>query len=237
MDKRYDAIICGKLQSYARDADWQGMLAYLQGLSNSAFRTASYVLAEHVLPPLEADRYWECFHTVALSNTKAFLMTFLKAALQKYHEGSLDFQNCFFVDFAWTTVGESVSLDRQKTLKAILPVLRSSAEVQGVLDTFCGTDHERKLNYLVFADESMPCYYVIFCLLRQIDHMPNQQVKMLRQIIRRSTPLAYNFVSIMRAYFGLEQLKGSYSLHLQPYELSRIENGYDAFLQVMNKIK
>ncbi len=164
-------------------------------------------------------------------------MTFLKAALQKYHAQTLDFENCHFVDFARITAGDNVSLDRQKTLKAILPVLRTPGEVQGVLDVFCGTDYERKLNYLVFADESMACYYVTFCLLRQIDHTPDLQVKMLRQIIRRSTPLAYNFVSIMRAYFGLEEIKGNYSLSLQPYELSRIENGYDAFLQVMNKIK
>ncbi|MBP5629327.1 MAG: hypothetical protein J6X27_05745 [Bacteroidaceae bacterium] len=237
MDKRYDAVIYCKLQAFARVADWQGMLAYLQGLSNSAFRTASYVLAEHVLPPLEAENFWKCFHTVALTNTKAFLMTFLKAALQKYHAQTLDFQNSHFVDFARATMEESVSLDRQKTLKAILPVLRTPIEVQSVLDAFCGTGHERKLNYLVFADESLACYYVTFCLLRQIDHTPDLQVKMLRQIIRRSTPLAYNFVSIMRAYFGLEQIRGNYSLSLQPYELSRIENGYDAFLQVMNKIK
>ena len=237
MDKKYDAVICRKLQAFASDADWQGMLAYLRGLSNSAFRTASYVLAEQILPSLEADKYWKCFHTVALTDTKAFLMTFLKAALQKYHAQTIDFENCHFVDFARITAGDNVSLDRQKTLKAILPVLRTPGEVQGVLDVFCGTDYERKLNYLVFADENIACYYVTFCLLRQIDHTPDLQVKMLRQVIRRSTPLAYNFVSIMRAYFGLEQIKGNYSLSLQPYELSRIENGYDAFLQVMNKIK
>ena len=237
MDKRYDAVICTKLQAFARNADWQGMLAYLQGLSNSAFRTASYVLAEHVLLPLNAEDYWGCFHTVALTDTKAFLMTFLKAALQKYAEQTLDFKHCYFIDFAWSRRGESVSLDRQKTLKAILPVLRSDDEVENVLDAFCGTDNERKLNYVGFADESMPCYYEIFRLLREIDHNPEQQVKMLRQVIRRSTPMAFNFVSIMRAYFGLEQLKGNYSLHLQPYELSRIDRGYDAFLQVMNKIK
>lgn len=237
MDKKYDAVICGKLQGFGRTADWQGMLAYLQGLSHSAFRTASYVLADHVLPPLTADNYWGCFHTVALSDTKAFLMTFLKAALHKYQVQSLDFQHEYFISFAYSSMGESVSLDRQKTIKAILPVLRTPAEVQCVLDAFCGADSERKINYLAFAGESMPCYFVLFHLLRQIDHTPDQQVKILRQIIRRSTPLAYNFVSIMRAYFSLEQLKGSYSLNMQPYELSRIEGGYEAFLQVMNKIK
>lgn len=237
MDKKYDAVICGKLQGFARNCDWQGMLAYMQALSNSAFRTASYVMAEHVLPPLKAEDYWSCFHSVALTNTKAFLMTFIKAALQKYAAKTLDFQHSHFVAFAKSTISQSQSLDRQKTIKAVLPVLRTPAEVKQVLDAFCGADNGRKLNYLVFADESMPCYYELFRMLSQTDHEPELQVKMLRQIIRRSTPLAYNFVSIMRAYFDLDELKGSYSLNLQPYELSRIENGYDAFLQVINKIK
>ena len=41
----------------------------------------------------------------------------------------------------------------------------------------------------------------------------------------------------MRAYFGIEKLNGQFSLTLQPYELSRLESGYDGFVKIMNKIK
>ena len=41
----------------------------------------------------------------------------------------------------------------------------------------------------------------------------------------------------MRCYFGIEQLRGQFSLTLQPYELSRMESGYDGFTSIMTKIK
>ena len=237
MDKRYDPVIFSKLQSYAHAEDWQGMKAYLASLSHSAFRTASYVMAERVLPPMEAEHYWACFHHIALSDTKAFLMTFIKAALQKYAAKGLDFANHHFLDFAQGTAGQQVSLDRQKTLIAILPVLRTHSEVQQVLSAFCNDDAERKAIYLVKANESVPCYYELFLALRHMDHTPDMQVRFLLHVARRSTPLAFNFVSIMRAYFGIEKLNGQFSLTLQPYELSRLESGYDGFVKIMNKIK
>ena len=237
MDKHFNPIVCSKLQTYAQSADWQGMKAYLDRLSHSAFRTAGYVLAEKVLPSLSADDYWDCFCIVALSDTKAFLITFLKAALQKYHDGSLTFSDDRLLAFGRSTASLPQSLDRQKTLKTILPVLHTPTEVQDILNAFCTADTERKAGYLALADESMPCYYVLFQMLRQMDHNPDGQVKILAQVIRRSTPLAYNFVSVMRAYFGITRLGGSYSLTLQPYQLSGIESGYEGFSALMNKIK
>lgn len=237
MDKRYDPVIFSKLQGCAHAQDWQGMTAYLDTLSHSAFRTASYVLAERVLPSMEAEIYWACFRHVALTDTKAFLMTFIKAALQKYAASGLDFSNHHFLDFAHGTASHQVSLDRQKTLMAVLPVLHSHDEVQQMLTAFCRDDAEKKAGYLVRVDESGPCYYELFLALRQLDHSADKQVRLLLHVARRSTPLAFNFVSIMRAYFGIERLNGQFSLRLQPYELSRLENGYDGFMKVMNKIK
>ena len=149
----------------------------------------------------------------------------------------LDFANHHFLDFAQGTAGQQVSLDRQKTLTAILPVLRTHSEVQQVLSAFCNDDAERKAIYLVKANESVPCYYELFLALRHMDHTPDMQVRFLLHVARRSTPLAFNFVSIMRAYFGIEKLNGQFSLTLQPYELSRLESGYDGFVKIMNKIK
>ena len=237
MDKRYNPVIFSRLQSYARSEDWQGMLAYLHGLSHSAFRTAGYVLAEKVLPALDADNYWACFHHVALTDTKAFLMTFLKAALQKYGNGGFGFADNRFLDFAHSTASQAVSLDRHKSLKAILPVLHTPAEVEGLLSAFCNDNSERKANYLAIAGESMPCYYALFQTMRKIDYSTEKLESILMQIIRRSTPLAYNFVSITQAYFDIGKPKGFYSLTLQPYELSGMESGFDSFAKMMNKIR
>ena len=237
MDKRYDPAINSRLQSLAKAADWQAMLAYLHSLSNASFRTASYILAERILPQMEGDDYWSCFCQVALTDRKAFLMTFLKAAKDKYLSGTLCFNDKRFLDFGRSTAAEAVSLDRQKTLRTVLPILRSSAEVAAVLDAFCGRNYERQLGYLVTADESMPCYLTMFQTMRRMDYDTPLLTKSLALVLKRSTPLAFNFVSVMRCYFGIEQLRGQFSLTLQPYELSRMESGYDGFTSIMTKIK
>ncbi|MBO4592657.1 MAG: hypothetical protein J5678_00480 [Bacteroidaceae bacterium] len=233
----YSPVIFRSLSLYAQHCDWQGMNTYLSGLSNSGFRTASYVLADHVLPRIDADSYWACFTSVALTDRKAFLGTFLKAAKAKYADHSLDFSNLLFVAFAQSTANDEVSIDRQKTLKALLPILRTPTEVQDMLQHFCPSSYEKQIHYLVSTDESLPAYYVLFQLMRRIDHSSGLLLQYLTTVIRRSTPMAFNFVSIMREYFGLERWKGNYSLTLQPYELSGLESGYQGFVRIINKIK
>jgi hypothetical protein len=39
--------------------------------------------------------------------------------------------------------------------------------------------------------------------------------------------------SLLRLSFGLEEVRGTFSLSLEPYQLARIEQSYDAFLQTM----
>lgn len=232
----FNPVVNRNLQAIANEADWQKMNAYLNGLSNSAFRAASSILAEHVLPKLDNYNYWECFHSVALTNTKAYLMTFLKAAEEKYRNGSLAFDNTRFKDFAESTRTDAVSLDRQKTLKKILPILSTFNEVEDVLELFCEDNAEMKLKYLLQSDESKVCYYVIFRQLRRLEANHEAIALCLLKVMRRSTSMAFNFVSIMRDYFGIDKLNAQYSLRLQPYELSRLETSYDDFVKTLSKM-
>ena len=236
MDVRYNSVIHGRLQSFSQAADWKEMLAYLKGLSHSGFRTASYVLAERVLPELAADDYWACFANIAMLDRKAFLVTFLKAAVVMYKEHKLDFSDSRFLDFAHSTASLDISLDRQKTLKAILPILRTSEEVQMLLYAFCNANYEKQLGHLLAVDESLPCYHAMFIIMRRFEHDADTITKVLLHVLRRSTSMSFNFVSITRAYFGIEKLAARFSLVLQPYELSRMEASYDGFVSVITKI-
>lgn len=237
MDIRYNSVIHQRLQIFAQAANWQGLLDYLKSLSRSNFRTASYVLAERVLPTLAADDYWACFANIAMLDRKAFLVTFLKAAVVMYKEHKLDFSDSRFLDFAHSTASLDISLDRQKSLKIVLPILRTTAEVQMLLSAFCGTNYQKQLAHLLAADESLPCYHAAFLIMRRFDHDAETLQKIMLYVLKRSTPLSFNFVSITRAYFGVEKLAARFSLVLQPYELSRMEAGYDGFVSVMTKIK
>lgn len=39
--------------------------------------------------------------------------------------------------------------------------------------------------------------------------------------------------SLIREYFGLDEVKGTFSLRLRPYQLSHIETSYESFLDIM----
>lgn len=236
MEKHFDSVINNKLQTLAKAEDWLQMSGYLKGLSNSGFRTASYILAERILPQLSNDAYWQCFSKIATTNTKAYLMTFLKAGLLNYQKQQLSFLSPEFMSFACSTQKQEKSLDRQKSLLYILPHLRSFEEVKGVLDAFCGTMLHHKMKYMVLSAESKPCYYALFQLMRHNDVEVEIIIRNLKTVLQRSTPMAFNFVSIMRAYFDIEELNGQFSLRLEPYELSRIETNYDAFVAKLTSV-
>lgn len=236
MDNHYNPVVYTKLRAYAVQKDWHGMLAYLRALSHSLFRTASYVLKERILPQMAPDDYWMCFSEVALTDTKAYLITFLQAAATMYKEGRLSFLASSFVCFANKTEELPSSLDRKKTLLLLLPILKTPDEIFQMLSAFCGEKNERKVAYLVEAKESEPSYYCLFQLLRQSGDSPQQLSHILSLILRRSTPTAFNFVSICISYFGIEGMRGHFSLRINPYELSRLETDYPTFLKILGRL-
>ena len=236
MYRRFNPVINSRLQAFAKTNAWSEMADYLNGLSNSAFRTASYVLCEHVLITLDNDSYWQCFSKVATSDTKAYLVTFLKAALINYKKHSLTFRSEQLKKFARGVQVCEKSIDRQKTLMLILPNLRTCDEVRWLLDVFCGHNIILEVHYLVSATESKAGYFVLFQMLRQSDLLEEEIVRILKNILKRNSRMAYNFVSIMKSYFGICSIGGDFSLRLNQYELSRLENNYDNFIEVLTRI-
>lgn len=236
MDNRYNPVIFSKLKALASQSDWQGMIAYLHSLSHSGFRTASYILKERVLPALDAQNFWQCFAEVALTDTKAFLMTFLQAAVKMYQSGLLTFENAVFETFANQTAPLAVSIDRKKSLLLLLPTMKMPEEIFWLLNAFCHDNNAMKINYLTEAKETPQCYFVLFQLMRQSDGDTESLRHTLSLILKRSTPMAFNFVSLARSYFGVEGLNGRFSLRLESYELSRLESDYPTFLKSLERL-
>ncbi len=233
MEKRYDPVINDRLTVFAKKSEWLLMRTYLCNLSNSGFRTASYVLAEHVLTTLENDAFWQCFATIAQPDTKVYLKTFLKAAVLNYKRGALSFNSHVFLGFARTCLQTEATIDRQKTLQLLLPELCTYEEVELLLSAFCGDNCNVKLRHLTSCAESKPCYYALFRLMKQMDMSHDRIAECLKVVARRATPMAFNFTSIMKLYFDVEDLRGDFSLQMRAYEVSRIENSYTNFVDVI----
>lgn len=236
MDKTFDSSIYNRLLAFAKLSSWDKMQEYLKTLSNSRFRTASYVLADKLLPALDDKSFWECFCCVVPKESKVYLVTFLKAALLLYKEEKLLFQSETFVNFGKSVYDDNRLVDRRKTLTLLLPELRTSEEVGQLLSVFCLDSNDLKIQYLVMSQESKPCYHVLFSLLRHTD-LPNDRMSaILSKVLCRKTSMAYNFVCIAKAYFGIDKAMGNFSLTMQPYELSRLEYDYQKFVQLLTKM-
>lgn len=236
MDNHYNPVIFAKLKTLTSQCNWTGMLTYLRSLSNSGFRTASYLLKERLLPLLEANDYWQCFSVVALTDTKAFLMTFLQAGAEMYMSGTITFDDPRFVAFANQTAPLPSSLDRKKSLLLLLPIIKTPEEIQKLLTAFCQEDDQRKIAYLIEAKESAQCYFVLFQLLRKHGDEPDTLRHTLMLVLKRSTPMAFNFVSMARSYFDVAGLNGRFSLKIEPYQLSLLESDYPTFLKILNQL-
>ena len=131
--RRHNPALEERLERFLAAGDTAGLLASLDALGATDFRTAGYLLSETLLPRLSGEAYWTVFAAVVPHNPKAYLGTFLKAAATLYGDGRLDMAHRVMRRFAAT---EATPVDRRKTLEALLPLLRTPAEAVTLLDLF-----------------------------------------------------------------------------------------------------
>lgn len=209
------------------------LLALMKSLSNSDFRRAGMLLGEKVLPQAvgSSDAFWALFHEVVAANPKAYLGTFLKAAVRLYKEERLQLSsNPHLEAFA----AAATPIDCVKTLEALLPIARTPDEVALLLSLFGGSNREQRMKHLLKA-ATKPAYHQLFELLRREEG----DTPFLRQaailLIRQNSEPAFRMASIVCQYFGLTDVPCTFSLQVQPYELSKLEHSYESFLRIFNK--
>lgn len=77
---------------------------------------------------------------------------------------------------------------------------------------------------------------VHFLLLRALRYVEHDRALLIRTcyfLMKAGDALSFNMAALLRTYFALEEVRGTFSLSLKPYELARIEQSYDAFLQAV----
>ena len=73
---------------------------YLQGMTNSEFRTASRLLSDRVLIKLYGENFWRVFSYLSILKSKAFLGTCLKAAETLYKGNNISFEGIALSEYA-----------------------------------------------------------------------------------------------------------------------------------------
>lgn len=227
-DVHYSVLLDRRLGPLVSQSDYQALTVMLDGLSHSQFRTAVYMIGERYAPELPVEAFWQLFATLVEWNAKAFLVVMLKAFSERMGKGTAGIRDDGFSHLC----GMMNGVDRQKTIDFLLPYLRDDEEVRHLFRCLGMQEAGQWIPYLIKVN-TLPCAFVLFASLRYIEHERDYLVRIAYYLMKRGDGLSFNLASLMKAYFGLEELKGTFSLQLKPFELARLETSYRAFCERM----
>lgn len=228
--RKHNPLLRSKLLAKINTNSPTELLATLSGLSVSELRTANYLLSEELLQGLSSEQYWNFFAVIVTSNSKGYLGTFLKAAVQLYMQNQLEFSSDILLEFA----EKATVIDKRKFLETLLPVVKNTDEVHLLITSLCKDQFHTAVSFLLNAATPY-AYYELFCLLRETE--PNEQVllRYIIQLIKRGDAVSFNMARVLTCYFDVKEVPGIFSLRLQNYELGRLEEGPAYFLKVLNR--
>ena len=121
---RHNPLLRNKLWQHMQADDAAGLLHQLQSLTVAEFRTAGYLLAEDLLPQCSSQSYWRFFMTLVPAHSKAYLGTFLKAAVRLRACRKLQLDMQALTAFA----AKATPIDIHKTLDTFLALQLSFDE-------------------------------------------------------------------------------------------------------------
>ena len=226
-DKHYHPMVANRLRDFVTRRDWQGITSYLQTLSHAQYRTAGYMLGEMFMPELSDHDFWSLSQELVSSNSKAFLVTLLKSASKR----RLDIESDSFISFCDSLRNNEI--DRQKVLVHLLPLMNTPEEVLRLFDMMSVPDREKRIPYLLRMS-TLPTSYVLFHTLKYVEHDRSLLIRTVYFLMKRGDDKSFNFASLLKSYFGLDEVKGTFSLRIEPYQLARLEGSYEAFCQALS---
>ena len=230
-EKHYAADIDSQLRRFVATGNLQQVTAYLDTLSNARFRTAGYMLCERTMQQCPSSMFWPLAVALVAYNSRAFLVTVLKAFLTRRDEvADVGINDDGFREFCCRFRDNSE--DCKKILQNILPALDDHTDLRRLF-SLLGMDNQAQWIPFLLKCRTLPSYFLLFNSLHFIEHDTDQLERIAYYLIRSGDSLSFNLASLMKAYFGLSHIKGTFSLNLKPYELARIVNSYSVFCQKM----
>ena len=225
-DCHYSKTIEQHLLQPLKDADSEGLVRLLSSFSRSEQRTAGYMLGERLLLDCSAELYWQMTEALVCYDSKAYLITLMKTFLLRLSRGTASLSD---VTFGRLAAGFN-EVERQKVALLLLPELEQPKQVEQLFQLLGLAKGREQLVYLIRVD-TLPCLFLLLRSLRYVEHDRAEVLKVARQLMKRGTAGSFNLASIVKVAFGLDELSGTFSLRLQPYQIARLEQSYEAFCQ------
>lgn len=225
-DRHYSKTIEQHLLQPLKDADSEGLVRLLSSFSRSEQRTAGYMLGERLLLDCPAELYWQMTEALVCYDSKAYLITLMKTFLLRLSRGTASLSD---VTFGRLAAGFN-EVERQKVALLLLPELEQPKQVEQLFQLLGLAKGREQLVYLIRVD-TLPCLFLLLRSLRYVEHDRAEVLKVARQLMKRGSGSSFNLASIVKVAFGLDELSGTFSLRLQPYQIARLEQSYEAFCQ------
>ena len=225
-DRHYSKSLELHLLPVVQAGDAEGLVRLLDSFSRSEQRTAGYMLGERLLLDCPLDVYWKMTEALVRYDSRAYLITLMKTFLVRVKRGTSGLSDAAFKRLA----ASFNDVERQKVALLILPALARPEQAEQLFRLLNISKGREQMVYLVRID-TLPCLFLLLRSLRYIEHDREEVLKVARQLIKRGTGASFNLASIIKVAFGLDELSGTFSLRLQPYQIARLEQSYDAFCQ------
>ena len=225
-DRHYSKTIEQHLLQPLKEADSEGLVRLLSSFSRSEQRTAGYMLGERLLLDCPAELYWQMTEALVCYDSKAYLITLMKTFLLRLRQGTASLSD---VTFGRLASGFN-EVERQKVALLLLPEFEQPKQVEQLFQLLGLAKGREQLVYLIRVD-TLPCLFLLLRSLRYIEHDRAEVLKVARQLMKRGSGSSFNLASIVKVAFGLDELSGTFSLRLQPYQIARLEQSYEAFCQ------
>ena len=227
-DRHYSKSIEQHLLPFVQAGDAEGLVSWLDSSSRSEQRTAGYMLGERLLLDGPVDVYWRMTTSLFRYDSRAYLVTLMKTFLLRMKRGTASLSDEAFGRMA----AEFNDVERQKVALLLLPDMQTPKQVEQLFSVLEIAKGREQMVYLVRID-TLPCLFLLLRSLRYIEHDRAEVLQVARQLMKRGTGGSFNLASIIKVAFGLDELSGTFSLRLQPYQISRLEQSYEAFCQSM----
>lgn len=209
----------------------QLLINYLDSLSNAQFRVACQSLSDELLPSLPRPVFWTIAQSLVAHNRKAFLVTTMKRIAES---DITEDEDAPCASFLRSLQGHDEDVRKLTTL--LLPRLNQPSKIRWLLRQL-GVDEVQKRLMLIMQSRAShrPLYFVLLGELRQVEHQRSTLLLVARTLIQRGDSLSWNMAALLRSFFGLTELQGTFSLRVQPYELSSLSTDYAAFSRKLSE--
>ena len=82
---------------------------------------------------------------------------------------------------------------------------------------------------MLIKEDTPLTYFLLFQALRRLADDRDFLLRCCRFLLRKGDDRALNMVSILRQYFGLDELRGRFSLRIEPHEASFVDSSFERF--------